>query len=97
MFKRQLIDEINALHIDGMPRVEKLNSLVGSFVNIAYPLPSGANVKFPDDNKTYLGTQLESVFGGERCFGVLAGMDFIMVSTYEAEGKNPELVHYKKR
>ena len=27
-FKRQLIEEINALHIEGMPRVEKLNALV---------------------------------------------------------------------
>lgn len=49
------------------------------------------------DNTTYLGNQLESEFGGERCFGVLANMDFILVSTYEAEGKNPELVLYKKR
>ncbi len=38
-FKRQLIDEINALHIDGMPRVETLNALVGRFVNLEYPLP----------------------------------------------------------
>ena len=32
-----------------------------------------------------------------RCFGVLTGMDFIMVCTYEEEGENPELVVYKKR
>ena len=96
-FKKQLIEEINALHIDGMPKVEKLNALVGSFVNIAYPLPSGISAKFLDDNTTYLGTQLESEFGGERCFGVLANMDFILVSTYEAKGKDPELVLYKKR
>ena len=25
------------------------------------------------------------------------GMDFILVSTYEAEGENPELILYKKR
>ncbi len=96
-FKKQLIDEINALHIDGMPKVEKLNALVGSYVNLAYPLPGGVSAKFLDDNTTYLGNQLESEFGGDRCFGVLACMDFILVSTYEAEGKNPELVLYKKR
>ena len=96
-FKQQLIDEINALHIEGLPKVERLNALVGSFVNLAYPLPSGVSAKFLNDNKTYLGNQLESEFGGERCFGVLANMDFILVSTYEAEGKNPELVLYKKR
>ena len=96
-FKKQLIDEINDLRIDGMPKVDKLNALVGSFVNLAYPLPSGVSAKFLNDGTTYLGTQLESEFGGERCFGVLASMDFILVSIYEAEGKNPELVLYKKR
>ena len=96
-FKKQLIEEINALGVEGLPRVEKLNALVGSYVNLAYPLPSGASVKFLDDNTTYLGNQLESTFGGDRCFGILAGMDFILICTYEAEGKNPELVLYKKR
>ena len=96
-FKKQLIREINDLHIEGMPKVETLNALVGSFVNLAYPLPSGVSVKFLNDGTTYLGNQLASEFGGDRCFGVLANMDFILVCTYEAEGKNPELVLYKKR
>lgn len=96
-FKRRLIDEINELHIEGMPKIEKLNALVGAYVNLEYTLPNGKKVKFLDDQKTYLGNQLESEFGGERCFGVLANMDFILVCTYEEEGRNPELVLYKKR
>ena len=96
-FKKQLIHEINALHIDGMPKVEKLNALVGQYVNLPYRLPNGAEVKFLNDKTTYLGNQLESEFGGDRCFGVLANMDFIMVATYEKDGVNPELVLYKKR
>ena len=96
-FKQQLIREINDLNIKGMPEVKKLNALVGSYVNLAYRLPSGANVKFLDDHTTYLGNQLESELGGDRCFGILANMDFILVCTYEAEGANPELVLYKKR
>ena len=96
-FKQQLIQEINALHIEGMPKVEKLNALVGQYVNLAYPLPNGSSVKFLNDQTTYLGNQLESEFGGDRCFGVLAGMDFIMISTYGANGEAPELVLYKKR
>ena len=96
-FKKQLIKEINDLHIEGMPKLEKLNALVGQFVNLPYRLPSGADVKFLDDGTTYLGNQLESEFGGDRCFGVLANMDFILISTYEKDGKNPELVLYKKR
>ena len=60
-------------------------------------LKRSPKVKLLDDNVTYLGNQLESEFGGDRCFGILANMDFIMVCTYEAEGANPELVLYKKR
>ncbi len=96
-FKEQLIGEINDLHIEGMPHLEKLNALVGSYVNLAYPLPNGTSVKFLDDGTTYLGNQLESEFGGERCFGVLANMDFILISTYGPGGSDPELVLYKKR
>jgi transcriptional regulator with XRE-family HTH domain len=96
-FKQQLIKEINDLHIDGMPRVEKLNALVGKYVNLEYRLPNGDSVKFLDDQVTYLGNQLEPEFGGDRCFGVLASMDFILVSTYGKDGADPELVLYKKR
>lgn len=96
-FKRKLIDEINDLHIEGMPKVEKLNALVGKYVNLEYRLPNSTNVKFLDDGATYLGNQLESEFGAERCFGVLANMDFILISTYSADGADPELVLYKKR
>ena len=96
-FKQTLINEINALNIEGMPKVDKLNALVGSFVNLSYRLPNGNTVKFLDDNTTYLGNQLPCEFGGERCFGLLANMDFILVCTYEKDGKDPELITYKKR
>jgi len=96
-FKQQLMDEFNALQIEGMPQVTALNALVGAYINLEYRLPGGDRVKFLDDNATYLGNQLECEFGGDRCFGIAANMDFLLVSTYEAEGKNPELVIYKKR
>ena len=96
-FKQKLIGEINDLHIEGMPRLERLNALPGKFVNLEYRLPNGQSVKFLDDRTTYLGNQLVPIFGGDRCFGVVAGMDFILVSTYAAEGVDPELVIYKKR
>lgn len=96
-FKQQLMDEINALHIEGLPRVEKLNALVGRFINMEYHLPNGQITKLLNDDTTYLGTQLECEFGGGRCFGIAANMDFILVCTYDAGGENPELVIYKKR
>lgn len=80
-----------------MPKVDRLNALVGKYVNLEYRLPNGQSVRFLDDHTTYLGNQLESEFGGDRCFGILANMEFILICTYEAEGANPELVLYKKR
>lgn len=96
-FKKQLIYEINDLNIEGMPKLDRLNALVGRFVNLEYRLPNGNTVRFLDDETTYLGNQLESEFGGDRCFGILANMDFILICTYGAEGADPELVLYKKR
>lgn len=96
-FKKQLIREINDFQVPGLPKVEKLFALAGSDVNLAYPLPSGEKVRFLKDGTTYLGNQLESEFGGDRCFGILASMEFILVSTYAAGGADPELVLYKKR
>ena len=96
-FKAKLIHEFNTLlHIEGLPKVEDLNVLSGSFINMEYILPNGEKVKFLDDKATYLGNQLESEFGG-RCFGIAANMDFLLVCTYEENGDNPELVIYKKR
>ena len=95
--KKQLIEEINGLHIEGMPEVTQLNALVGKFVNLEYKLPNGLIVKYLDDQTTYLGNQLESEIVDGLCFGVIANMDFILICTYEAEGANPELLLYKKR
>ena len=97
-FKQQLIRELNTLlPIEGLPRVNELNVLPGSFVNLEYRIPNGQTVKFLDDDATYLGSQLECEFGGDRCFGIVANMDFLLVCTYEENGENPELVLYKKR
>ncbi len=96
-FKRRLIEEFNDLRVEGMPKVEELNVLSGSFINLEYTLPNGAKAKLLDDSSTYLGNQLACEFGGSRCFGIAANMDFLLVCTYEKEGTNPELVLYKKR
>ena len=96
-FKKQLMDEINALHIEGMPKVETLNALVGGYINLEYPLPNGARVKLLEDGATYLGNQLECESGGGRCFGIAANAEFILVGSYGENGDEPELIVYKKR
>ena len=99
-FKNQLIDEINNLNISGMPKINELTPLNGTFVNLYYPLPSGQKIQLLNDSDIYLGTQVESEFNnGEivRCFGILANMNFILVSEYGPNGDNPEIIIYKKR
>ncbi len=98
--KKELIDEINSLRIDGMPEIDELYSLYGIYVNLEYTLPNGKKVKYLNDYDTYLGTQVECLFNDneiKKCFGIVANMNFILVSEYEEEGKNPEIIIYKKR
>ena len=100
IFKKQLIEEFNMLNIPGMPKIEELYPLNGSFVNLSYPIPNGTSIKFLDDKSIYLGNQVECEFNDGnfiRCYGLVAGMDFLLVSEYGANGDNPEIVIYKKR
>ena len=96
-YKAQLIREINELlSMEGLPGVKELNVLPGEYVNMEYTLPSGQKVKFLDDRQTYLGSQLESEFS-DRCFGIAANMECIIICSYEANGEDPELIVYKNR
>ena len=60
-------------------------SLVGKYVNLEYRLPNGQAAKFLNEAQTYLGNQLECEYGGDRCFGVVADIDFILICTYEED------------
>lgn len=96
-FKKQLIEEFNVLlKTEGLPMVENINVLSGSFINLEYRLPNGNVVKFLDDKASYLGSQLE-IDGLDRCIGIAANMEFLLICSYEENGQNPELVVYKKR
>ena len=100
VLKKQIIGEFNSLGIEGMPKIDELYSLHGDYVNLEYTLPNGSKVKYLSDDDWYLGNQVECEFNdGEvkKCFGLVANMSFLLVSEYEEEGKNPEVVLYKRR
>ena len=100
VFKKQIIDEFNSLNVPGMPKINELYPLNGAYVNLSYPLPSGSAVKLLEDDNIYLGNQVECEFNeGKiiRCYGLVAGMDFLLVSEYGANGDSPELFVYKRR
>ena len=93
--KQQLIEEINALGIGGLI-VDDLNLLTGAYVNLEYPLSNGTTVKFLNDKDIYLGNQIERQ-DSERCYGVVANEDFILICEYGYNGSDPEIVLYKRR
>lgn len=97
-FKKGLMDEINALQIDGMEPVTELYPLAGNYVNLEYPVPGGT-VKFLQDDEVYLGAQVKDLLdeSGKSCFGVIARESFILVCAYGENGADPELVVYRRR
>ena len=64
---------------------------------MAYRCQVVKKVKFLNDQSIYWGNQLECEFGGDRYFGNLVGMDFIMTCTCEENGENLELLLWKNR
>ncbi|NLW71113.1 MAG: hypothetical protein GX061_08550 [Eubacteriaceae bacterium] len=96
MLKDELINDFNALKIEGMGTVTDLNILSGAYINLSYPLPSGESVKLWDDNKTYFGNQMHKE-NSERCYGLVADENFMLVCEYGDDGVEPEIVIFKRR
>ncbi len=93
--KATLVKEINSLGLKGL-QIEDLNLLNGFYVNLEYPLPNGETVKFLNDHNVYLGNQIE-IPGSDRCYGVIADLEHLLVCTYGCNGADPEIILYKKR
>ena len=74
----------------------KLNSLKGSFVNLEYKLASGQTAKLLDDNKIYLGNQV-CKRNSNRCYGLAADENYLLVCEYGNKGADAEIVVFKRR
>lgn len=95
-FKQKLLREVNALlAAEGLGTVGGLVELVGSYVNLAYAMPSGEKVKLLNDKNVYLGALIELPDLGLNC-GVVADAGFILICSYGADGE-PELIVYHRR
>lgn len=96
-FKNVLLNDINELlKILAIPEIDKLYELAGQFVNLAYRLPSNEFVKFLDDEKIYLGCQIQLPYLC-GCIGVVADASFILICSYSVDGNEGEILLYKKR
>ena len=93
--KDKLIAAFNGLGIQDMPPVTELYALKDSVINIEYTLPTGQIVKFWDDDKIYLGYQIPKQ-GSDRCYGIVADEQYLMVSEYSGYGADAEIVEFKR-
>ncbi len=91
--KQKLIDEVNALGIEGL-HVGNLYVLQGSYINQHYTI-NGNTTKLLDDNATYWGTQILKADG--RCYGIACCERYILVAEYGNDGADAELVLLKRR
>ena len=94
--KQKLIEEVNALNIKGMPTIDNLFVLQGSFINQEYKI-NGNSIKLLDDNASYWGNQVEKDGAEGRCYGIACDEHYILVSEYGKNGADAEIVVFKKR
>lgn len=94
--KKKLMEEFNALGISDMPRLTELCPLSGAYVNLEYTLANGEKVRLLDDKKVYLGYQLE-IPQSDRCYGLVADREHLLVCRYGCGGADPEIIVYKRR
>ena len=94
--KQALIDEVNALGIKDMPKIDNLFSLTGSFINQEYNF-NGNMIKLFDDKANYWGNQVEKQGVEGRCFGIACDERYIVVSEYGKDGVDAEIVMVKRR
>ncbi len=93
--KRGVIAEINALGIKDL-QVKEMNLLNGFYVNLEYRLANGQSVKLLEDNNVYWGNQVE-IPGSDRCYGIVADAQYLLVCEYGCGGTDPQIVMYQKR
>lgn len=80
-YKQQLIKEFNNLGITDMPLITELCPLKGAYVNLSYTLPNGQEIKILEDNKIYLGYQVERE-NSDRCYGLVTDDNYLLERSY---------------
>lgn len=95
-YKKDLIKEINDLRLNFIGEVKELYPLNGMFVNLEYKLPNNEKIKLLKDNNIYLGTQL-SKNDNSGYYGIVADNNYILISEYDKDCQNAEIIIYKQR
>lgn len=94
--REELIAQFNALGIEDMEEVTSLNALHGAYINLQYTLPGGQQIKLWDDDRVYLGNQIKKK-NSERCYGLTADENYLLVCEYGENGSDAEIIVFRKR
>lgn len=93
--ENNLLNEIKQLGIKEFDTLTSLNLLDGSYLNLEVELPNGVKAKLLDDDKKYYANQID-ISGSDKCYGVAADENFIVVYKYGCNGVDAELVQIKR-
>lgn len=93
--KEYLLTEIRKLGIKEFDKLNSLNVLDGSYLNLEVELPNGIKAKLLDDNKKYYANQID-IENSDKCYGVAANENFIIVYRYGCDGADAELILIKR-
>lgn len=90
-----LLTEIKKLGIKEFENFNSLNLMDGSYLNLEVELPNGVKTKLLDDKKKYYANQID-IENSDKCYGIAADENFIVVYKYGCEGADAELIQVKK-
>lgn len=93
--ENRILKEIKNIGIKEFESFKSLNLMDGSYLNLEVELPSGIKTKLLDDNKKYYANQID-IENSNKCYGVAADEDFIVVYKYGCNGSDAELVQIKR-
>ena len=93
--QEKLLAEIKKLGIKEFEKINSLNLLDGSYLDLEIELPNGTKAKLLDDNKKYYANQID-IENSDKCYGVAADENFIIVYRYGCGGADAELIQIKR-
>mgnify|MGYP003378800013 CR=1 FL=1 len=74
--------------------IREINAL--GIEDMQYTLPGGKQIQIWDDDRIYLGNEL-CKRNSDRCYGLTADENYLLVCEYGAGGSDAEIVVYKRR
>ncbi|MFV0480971.1 MAG: hypothetical protein ACK5LP_03205 [Campylobacteraceae bacterium] len=94
-YERKAFKKIHNLGIEELRTVDHLNELNGDYINLELKLTNGKTAKLLDGNKKYYGNQI-CKNGSDRCYGIAADEQQILICEYGDGGTDAEFVLWVK-